>query len=313
MKQAVVINIRRNIPKTWEECLTRFLAVRRSEGAAERTLLGYKQIAVLFFTRYPTAWGAAAVDCLDEFLSQPGISPATYNVRLKVLRPFFAFAAREGAFNESPAAAFKYRRGQQPRVVDIPLDDIKKVLAIIGTDTFSRLRDKALLLFSLDSGIRPSEALALYPADIDTHLRRAAVRAAIAKTRQGRTVFFSEPTARHLDRLLEVRPWDGSVPVFCTSSGEAWNTHAWTVQLRRYANKAGLKRFSSYDLRHQYALEALRGGMDVFSLQRSMGHSTLSMTEKYLALADDDIQAAHDKASPVAAMFPAKKNRLGKL
>jgi site-specific recombinase XerD len=74
-----------------------------------------------------------------------------------------------------------------------------------------------------------------------------------------------------------------------------------------------LKRFSSYDLRHQYALEALRGGMDVFSLQRSMGHSTLSMTEKYLALADDDIQAAHDKASPVAAMFPAKKNRLGKL
>ena len=56
----------------------------------------------------------------------------------------------------------------------------------------------------------------LYPADIDTHLRRAAVRAAIAKTRQGRTVFFSEPTARHLDRLIEVRPWDGSVPVFCT-------------------------------------------------------------------------------------------------
>lgn len=313
MKQAVVIDIRRNIPKTWEECLTRFLAVRRREGAAERTLLGYKQIAVLFFTRYPTAWGAAAVDCLDEFLSQAGICPATHNLRLKALRPFFAFAAREGAFNESPAAVFKYRRGEAPRVVDHSIDDIRKIIDAIGTDTFARLRDKALLLFSLDSGIRPSEALSLYPNDIDTHLRRAAVRAAVAKTRQHRTVFFSEPTARHLDRLLEVRPWDGSVPVFCTSSGETWNTHAWTVQLRRYANKAGLKRFSAYDLRHQYALEALRGGMDVFSLQRSMGHSTLSMTEKYLALADDDVQAAHEKASPVAAMFPGKKRRLGKL
>ncbi|MGI6784892.1 MAG: tyrosine-type recombinase/integrase [Aminivibrio sp.] len=313
MKQAVVIDIRRNIPRTWEECLSRFLAVRRREGAAERTLLGYKQIVTLLFTRYPAAWGATAVDCLDEFLSQPGISPATHNNRLKVLRPFFEFAAREGAFNESPAAAFRYRRGETPRVVDHPLEDIKKILSVIGIDTFTRLRDTTLLLFSLDSGIRPSEALALYPNDIDTHLRRAAIRASVAKTRQPRTVFFSQPTAALLDRLLEVRPWDGSVPVFCTSSGEEWNTHAWSVQLRRYAEKAGLKRFSAYDLRHQFALQALRNGMDVFSLQRSMGHSTLSMTEKYLALADDDIQAAHEKASPVKDLFPAPKKRLGKI
>lgn len=313
MKQAVVIDIRRNIPKTWKECLTRFLSARKREGAAERTLLGYKDNVELFFTRYPTAWGATCPDCIEAFLSQEGISPATYNMRLKNLRPFFSFATREGAFSSSPADGFKYRRGETPRVVDHSLEDIKNVLAIIGTDTFARLRDTALLLFSLDSGIRPSEALALYPADIDTHTRRASIKAAVAKTRQARTVFFSQPTADLLDRLLDVRPWDGSVPVFCTASGDVWNTHAWTVQLRRYANKAGLKRFSAYDLRHQFALQALRNGMDVFSLQRSMGHSTLSMTEKYLALADDDIQLAHERASPVKDLFPAPKKRLGKI
>ena len=313
MKQATIINIQRNIPKTWEECLARFLAARRREGAAERTLRGYKEIVRSFFTRYPTAWSATAPECIDEFLNQPGISPATYNNRLKNLRPFFDFAAREGAFSASPADGFKYRRGEAPRVVDHPLEDIKKILSVIGIDTFTRLRDTTLLLFSLDSGIRPSEALGLFPADIDTHLRRAAIRAAIAKARQGRTVFFSQPTADLLDRLLEVRPWDGSVPVFCTSSGDVWQTSRWTTQLRRYAIKAGLKRFSPYDLRHQFALQALRNGMDVFSLQRSMGHSTLSMTEKYLALADDDVQAAHEKASPVKDLFPAPKKRLGKI
>ena len=315
MRAANVINIRRNIPKTWQECLSRFLTMRSAEGAAERTLTGYRQIVELFFSRYPTAWSAKATDCVAGFLSQKGIAVATYNLRLKTLRPFFAFAARQGAFTESPAAPFKYRRGQQPRVVDHSIEDMRKVLDAIGTDTFARLRDTALFLFNLDSGIRPSEALALRPADVDTHLRRASVRASTSKTLKPRTVFFSQPTAEMIDRLIEARPeeWTGAVPVFCTSYGDEWSTHSWTVQLRRYAEKAGLKRFSAYDLRHKYALEALRNGMDVFSLQRSMGHSTLTMTEQYLALADDDGAAAHAKASPVAAMMPPPRRRAGKV
>jgi hypothetical protein len=37
------------------------------------------------------------------------------------------------------------------------------------------------------------------------------------------------------------------------------------------------------------------------------------MTERYLALSDDDVRRAHEKASPVAAMFPAARKRIGKL
>ena len=315
MKQAVVIDIRRNVPKTWEDCLTRFLAWRKSQGASQSTLQGYSANITIFFKRFPTAWSSTCRECLLVHLSQDGISTATYNNRLKTFRPFFQFAAREGAFRESPAAEFKYRRGETPRIVDHPMEDVKKILDVIGTDTFPSLRDTALLLFSIDTGIRPSEALQLRPSDIDAHLRRAVIRAATAKTRTGRNVYFSERTAAMIDRLIQVRPqeWDNAVPVFCTSYGGEWNTHAWTVQLRRYAQKAGLKRFSAYDLRHQYAIEYLRNGGDVFTLQRSMGHSTLAMTEKYLALSDDDVRQAHEKASPVAAMFPAPKRRIGKL
>lgn len=315
MKNAAIIDIRRNAPRTWEDCLSRFLAWRKAQGVAPRTLLGNSENITLFFHRYPLAWSGTCRECIASFLSQDGITPATHNIRLKSLRPFFEFAAREGAFSESPAAEFKYRRGAASRIVDHSMDDVKKILDVIGTDTFPTLRDTALLLFSLDSGIRPSEALQLRPSDIDTHLRRAVIRASTAKTRQSRTVFFSERTAAVMDRLIQVRPeeWENAVPVFCTSYGGQWNTHAWTVQLRRYAQKTGLKRFSAYDLRHQYAIQYLRNGGDVFTLQRGMGHSTLSMTEKYLALSDEDIRRAHEKASPVAAMFPAPKKRMGKI
>ena len=315
MGTAVAIDIKRVAPRTWQECLARFLALRSAEGAAERTLQGYRESTELFFARYPAAWSGTAADCIAAFLGQKGIAVATYNLRLKALRPFFAFAAREGAFTESPAAVFKYRRGQQPRVVDHSLDDMRKVLAAIGTDTYAGLRDAALFLFSLDSGIRPSEALALRPSDVDTRLRRAIVRASTSKTLKGRTVYFSPHTASMLDRLISARPeeWGEDTPLFCTSYGDRWSTHGWTVQLRRYAVRAGLKRFSAYDLRHQYALEALRGGMDVFSLQRTMGHSTLSVTQGYISLSDSDLAASHAKASPVAAMMPSPRKRAGKI
>lgn len=314
MKPARIIDIRSLPPQTWQEGLSRFLAEKKAEGSAERTLQGYKEIISLFFGRFPLAWGTTCRDCILLFLAQEGISPTTHNMRLKSLRPFFDFATREGAFSSSPAEGLRNRR-EAPRIVDTPMEDIMRLLDAIGTETFSTLRDTALLLLSLDSGIRPSEALRLRPFDVDTHIMRAVIRAQTAKTRQARTVYFSGETGSMIDRLLAARPteWDDGVPVFCTSYGTPWNTHGWTTQLKRYAKKAKLKRFSAYDLRHCHAIQYLRNGGDVFTLQKGMGHSTLSMTERYLALSDEDVRRAHEKASPVSAMFPGPRKRVGKL
>ena len=289
---------------TWKDVMEEFLSLRRAQGAAPRTREGYRENITAFFRRYPTAWTGPCRSCLLDYLGQDGIAAGTVNARLKALRPFFAYCVETGVFDTSPAEGLKYRT-QEPRIVDHDMGDVKRLLDIIGTGTFTATRDTSLLLFSLDSGTRPSEALQLRPSDIDTTLRRAVIRAVTAKTRQGRNVYFSERTAAVVERLIQARPeeWDNAVPVFCTSYGGQWSTHAWTTQLRRYAQKAGLKRFSIYDLRHQFAIQYLRNGGDVFTLQRSMGHNTLTMTEKYLALSDDDIRQAHRTASPVAALF----------
>lgn len=314
MKRTAVIHIKRTAPETWDDALDRFLALRRSEGAAEKTLEGYRHNVELFFRRYPDAWGPTCRDCLIQHLSQKGIAPSTYNVRLKTLRPFFTFCTTEGAFSSSPAEGLKYRR-EEPRIVDYKMEDIKRLINSIGADTYPTLRDTCLIILSLDTGIRPSEALALLPEDVDLQTRRALVKAAVSKTRKARTIFFCEGTARVLQRLLDARPkaWEEDTPIFCTAYGTQWSTHAWSVNLRRYAKAAGLKHLSAYDLRHQHAIEALRNGMNVFALQKGMGHSTLSMTEKYLALSSDDLRKAYERSSPAQMFFPQKRTRAGKL
>ena len=45
----------------------------------------------------------------------------------------------------------------------------------------------------------------------------------------------------------------------------------------------GFKRFRFHDLRHLFAVEALRGGMSIYALSKHLGHTSVKTTEIYLA------------------------------
>ena len=69
--------------------------------------------------------------------------------------------------------------------------------------------------------------------------------------------------------------------------------------LKRLKVRAGITgRCSPHSLRHTFARSYLVYGGDVFSLQRILGHTTLHMVKRYVALADVDLVARHRVASP---------------
>ena len=162
-------------------------------------------------------------------------------------------------------------------------------------------RDRAIILLLLDTGIRASELCDLRLATVDLRNARITVT---GKGSRERTVPISPRTSQALWRYLATRPDKDSAlaPLFVTSLGEVPAPLTRDV-LRRLLNRiglrAGLHGVNVHRFRHTCAIQALRNGMNVFALQRLLGHSTLDMVRRYLAIAETDVAAAHRDASPV--------------
>lgn len=312
-KSGKVVRLNPETYISWEEALDAFLTWKKAQGVSKTTLEDYQIHVRRFFNRYPKAFKDPKVfkKSAMEYMGQD-VKPATYNLRLVYLRAFFKWGVEEGIFQENPLKGLK-RRKAEARIVNIEDDILERLLELPDQKTYAGLRDYVLLLLELDTGIRPKEALNLYPPDINLKAFEVYVRSEIAKTRVSRTVPINPITANTIRKLLSSRPreWGDDVPVFCSNEGKRLDRESWRSRLDKYSEQLGV-RIRPYDLRHTFALMYLRNGGNAFGLQRTLGHTDLSMTKRYVALTDNDLKNQHEVASPVAKLVP-QKTRMRKI
>ncbi|HOQ51704.1 MAG TPA: tyrosine-type recombinase/integrase [Candidatus Atribacteria bacterium] len=97
--------------------------------------------------------------------------------------------------------------------------------------------------------------------------------------------------------------------VFCSFEGKELSEVSFGRRLKEYSRKIGYK-ITPYDLRHSFALLYLRNGGNVFTLQRTLGHTDLNMTKRYLALTGEDLKVEHEKATPVSDIVGKRVRRV---
>ena len=300
-------------PSQWQAVVESFLLYKKVSGRSSRTLSDYTRYLYAFFQRYPVALDPnESRSSVLGYLSGD-LAPATFNIRRAYLKVFWDWLISEGIATRNPVADLPSRKAE-PRIVKTDIEDIRKVLDSFPTDTWNGLRDFALLMLQIDTGIRPGEALSLLASDVSIQGRTVNVRAAIAKTRTARVLPISDATAAAIDKLLRVRSkeWNAA-PLFCTSAGTQLPVRGWYHRLETACKKAGVPKISPYDCRHSFALLYLKAGGDAFSLKDIMGHSTMTMTSRYVAFSGEDIQEAHARFSPMNTLRPQPVKRMGKI
>jgi integrase/recombinase XerD len=181
----------------------------------------------------------------------------------------------------------------------ISLDDFSRMVETCSSSEFLDLRDKSILLALLDTGLRRAELLAINLEDINMNTGEIRVRA--GKGNKRRTVIIGLKTRRALSRYLrkrpDIRPAD---PLFVIRTGKRLEPKALVQVIKTRGRRAGLEKLpGTHDFRRAFALQFLRNGGDVFTLQRLMGHSSLTILRRYLAQDDGDLMDEHKDHSPV--------------
>jgi integrase/recombinase XerD len=144
------------------------------------------------------------------------------------------------------------------------------------------------------SGLRVSEACALRVTDIDSAPDRMCIRVACGKGGKGRYSILS-PTLLELLRAY-VRYQRPSIWLFNDASGaqpmriEMAQRAYQSARSRTRINKSG----GIHTLRHCFATHLLEGGVDLFTIQKLLGHGHISTTSKYLHLISPQFRAPKD-------------------
>jgi site-specific recombinase XerD len=277
-----------------------FVRFKQSQGRDSNTLHQYRREIELFFKRHD-------VDMenyhrlrheLYDYLSMYQ-NPYTYNIKLTYLKAFFAWCVEEGVIDDNPLKHLSKRKTPTKVNHGVTIEVVRKILDLCDLTTFAGLRDYALILFSMDTGARPNEALNVMPEDCNFKQSDVVIRAETSKVRQERVLPITYATAKAMRDLIAMHhPSWGKLPVFCSSTGKPFTPYNWCKRLRMYSNMVGV-RVRPYDLRHLFAITYLRNGASPFHVQKMLGHEGLEMTRRYIALSQADIKEGHVKSSPV--------------
>lgn len=192
------------------------------------------------------------------------------------------------------------------------IEALQSFLKALDRKSYTGMRDYAIIVLMLDTGIRTRELLNLHNSDFDAKAGCIAVSKLVAKTRKTRTVYLSAATVRLIADFQEIKPQDWSDWLFPNYEGKQLKVDHLDKAFLKYSQKSGIK-ITPYQLRHSFATLFLKNGGDVFSLQHLMSHSDLRMTKRYTELDERYIEQQHRSYSPALLLGQKSTQRIRKI
>lgn len=243
----------------------------------------------------------------------PGrLSSASMHRYWKAVRSFFKWAKREVKI-PPPDTEIKMPIWENKEIDPYSQLDVQKLLVAAGSTNMvyrsnakpynwtlpDAMRNRAIILTLLDTGLRPSELCRLRMDDL--HLKDG--RIFIKPYQPGKTLsgwcYIEKRTQTAIKAYLELRgilsPGDY---LFTTSKSNPFRQSTLRSLFQRLGEKAKVPHCNAYRFRHTFAIEYLRNGGDVFSLQILMRHKSIATTRKYVKFMQNDLEKIHRKASP---------------
>lgn len=283
------------------ETVKLFLVALQAEGVAPTTLRNYRHMLKMF-TEYLHGLGCETLhDVQTHHIRQWLIHKREQGVGgfqvcncYRLPRRFWRWCIREELVDSDPFG--KVSKPKVPQVVKPALtqDEIDRLLNACRGRHWLQLRDRALVILLLSTGLRAMEAHALKVKDVegDSLLIQG-------KGNKQRMVPLTPQARLALKRYLLACPYKptGDDPLWWGNSGRL-TLDGLKQAVRDLGTRAGV-RCGAHRLRHTFATRMLQDGASMEHVRLLLGHSDYTVLRQYLHLTEADLDRTMKEHNPL--------------
>lgn len=287
-----------------------FLVTKEAEGYQPKTLRWHTQVLSEFVTwlaennhsSQPKDWNAYLFRSYILYLqTRPAkrggaLSPSTVTNYVQSLKAFTHWLELEGIVDVDPAARVK--KPTPPKLVKIPFSekDLHLMYQAVQRNRRTGLRSRVIVSLFLDTGMRAGELLSLTE---ESFLRQQLLVKVFGKGQKERVVPIHADTWLCVQRYMKSPLYEPGSTLIQTAEHKPMSPQALARILNDLGKAAHVDHIHPHRFRHTFALMYLRNGGSPLILQRILGHTTLTMTNRYVAMTTSDLSEQHRVLSPV--------------
>lgn len=215
------------------------------------------------------------------------------------LKSFFNYLHKKARLiHENPASELESPKAMKRLPKYLNVEESKKLLSAV--DGEHRQRDYAILTLFLNCGLRLSELVSININKIKDNTLTV-----VGKGNKERTIYLNKACIKAIEAYLRVRPADNvkdKNALFLSERKQRISNKTVQYIVKKYITASGLdpERYSTHKLRHTAAtLMYKHGNVDIRALQEILGHQSISTTEIYTHVDNEQLQSAVD-SNPLA-------------
>ncbi len=321
-------------PTMLNELISRYALQNEAESKSPKTITWYNDL-LKQYCRYLEASAiipdASAInkDCAraymlylhnkNRFDSHPHspapmqpLSPKTIQCHIRCLKAFSTWLSEEGYTSENRLQHLKLPKA--PEVITEPLTpaEIDKITNSIDKSSPAGIRNHAILVTMLDSGLRVAEVASI---TLDRLNLEDGFVKVMGKGSKERIVPLGKYVCKVLWSYIDKTRPKPRVPgrnfLFLSPAGDPISANTLKLMFTRLAKISAIKRLHAHLCRHTFATNYLLNGGDIFSLKEILGHTTLEMVNHYLHFSSLQVTALHHQFSPMDRLKGGEAYRPG--
>ncbi len=225
-------------------------------------------------------------DYIYHIKDQRKLSNVSLYKKIAVLKSFFKFLESDGIIENNPADRIKLPRKEKPIPKVVSENDFKRLLSCIK---FSPnrcrkhyIRDMLIFHMLYYCGLRKGELINLDWDDLDLGKNILYVRT--SKNKTGRIIPIHPKVKELLDIHLAQRLPLKNRAIFIGEKGNRIALSTFTYMINIYLKISGLKDkgYTTHSLRHSFATRLIEKNVNLFLVQRLLGHKSLDATKVYV-------------------------------